>query len=399
MKMNSRYWLFSAGFVAALILNIPLIGQTNTSREVQLHYERAQRALGEGRSETAAQEFQEILKLDPKKAEAHANLGVIAYQQRRYSEAAQAFSAALKLSPSLWDAKAFLGLAQLRLGEREQAQRLLEGSFRHIQNRELRLEAGMALIQMNQESNALDRAVEIISALEKASPENPDVLYLAYRTYSDLAAHAVSSLVQRAPDSARMHQILAQAAFLQNDVSGSVVEYRKALQANGEAAGLHYELGRTLLASSQEESVRDEAQKEFEAELARNPTNANAEYGLGEIDSLRSNWQRAADHYSRALAWQPDYADAHLALAKSLAYLDRGGEALPHLLAAARLDPDNEVVHHRLAQAYQKAGQTQEAEREMAVFRKLRNSHLPTHSLYGGGEQKSASHEGTEPNR
>jgi len=331
--------------------------------------------------EKAADEFREILRLDPKRAEAYANLGVIAYSQSNYLEAIKSFSTAMDLNPSLWDAQAFLGLSEIRVGRTQDAKERLEKSFEHIQNRNLSIEAGTELIRIDQESNTLESAVGVLQDLLRSNPNDPNVLYIAYRTYSDLAAHAVANLSKVAPASARMHQILAQAAASQNDVPGTIAEYRKVLQIDPKVPGIHFELGRAVLASSQEESARQEAQKDFEAELAINPLDASSEYELGEVYSLRSDMKQAFEHYSRALKLRPDLVEAHIALAKLLADMGRPAEALPHLLEAERLDPDNETAHYKLAQAYRESGQDQKAARELALFNKLRDSHIPTRTI------------------
>ena len=104
-----------------LLLALPLCGQAqtqnNTKAEIIVHYKRAETALETGHPDSAAAEFEEILKLDPSNAQASANLGVIAYKQGDFISAKQFFVDALKDDPSLWDAKAFLGLTQVRLGE------------------------------------------------------------------------------------------------------------------------------------------------------------------------------------------------------------------------------------------------------------------------------------------
>ncbi|MGA2328943.1 MAG: hypothetical protein ABSH05_21950 [Bryobacteraceae bacterium] len=53
-----------------------LIAQNDTRREIRLHFERAQTALKASQLETAADEFRQILRLDPKSAAAHANVSL-----------------------------------------------------------------------------------------------------------------------------------------------------------------------------------------------------------------------------------------------------------------------------------------------------------------------------------
>src|SRR2546429_7233234 len=108
--------------------------QIKNRPEIEQHYKKAQEALRAQQDAVAIREFREILRLDPRNASAHANLGVIAFTDKDYVEACQEFRAALKLQPSLRNAQAFLGMSQLRLGQRTQARLLLEESFKHVQD-------------------------------------------------------------------------------------------------------------------------------------------------------------------------------------------------------------------------------------------------------------------------
>ena len=49
-------------------------------------------------------------------------------------------------------------------------------------------------------------------------------------------------------------------------------------------------------------------------------------------------------------------------------------EALPHLLEAVRIEPQNEVAHFRLASLYKSLGDTANQQKEMAFFQKLHSA-------------------------
>lgn len=367
-------------FFASLPATLP--AQIPDRQEIQEHYRRAQEARQAGQNASAAKEFREILRLDPHNAEAHANLGVIAYTEKDYAQAAQEFQSALKLRPSLWNAQAFLGMSELRLDHSHRAQELLEGSFEHLQDVRLQSQAGMDLISIYYGKQELGRGLEILKVLERAQPTDPNLLYTAYRTYTELAARTLATLAQVAPESAQMHRILAQAQQSQDDFSGAVAQYRKALELDPGLPGLHFELGQAILANSTDEPSRQEAEKEFLLALAEDPSDANSHYMLGEIAWMRTKPEEAFTQYEEAVRLRPDFVDAHIALGKALTTLGRPAEALQHLLESVRLDPQNEVAHYRLAQAYRKLGRAEDAEQESAIFRKLRDSHVPVQALY-----------------
>jgi tetratricopeptide (TPR) repeat protein len=381
-----------------VLLSAPLAAQTPADwQEIQKHYKRATDAMQAGQNDAAEKQFREILRLDPRNAEAHANIGVIAYTEREYAQAAQEFRAALKLRPSLWNAQAFLGMSELRLGHPQEAKTYLEESFQHLQDAKLQSEAGSDLISLYYQSRDLDHALEILHVLQSAHPNDPNLLYTAYRAYTELAAHTLATLAQVAPESAQMHRILAQAQQSQDDFPGAIAQYRKALELDPRLPGLHFELGQAILANSTDEPARQEAEKEFRLAVAENSTDADSQYMLGEIEWLRTKPREALEHYSDAVRLRPDFVDAHIAMGKALTTLGRAGEALQQLSEAIRLDPQNEVAHYRLAEAYRRLGRTEDAERERAAFTKLRDSHLPVRALFQQVQERAVPHQTISP--
>jgi len=380
------------------LVAVRLAGQTPNRQEVLSHFKRATDAERAGQNDIAVREFREVLRLDPLNAEAHANLGVIAYTGKDYALAAEEFREARKLRPTLWNADALLGMSELRLGHPREAKALIEESFRHVQDTKLQSQAGLDLISIYFQDHELPRAVEVLQALGHANPNDPSLLYTAYRTYTELAAHTLVTLSQVAPESAEMHRILAQTAENQDDFPGAIAQYRKALEISPGLPGLHFELGQAILESSTSESARLEAENEFRRALADDPADAKSQYMLGEIAWLRSDPNQALEHYQEAVRLQPDFVDARIALGKALTSLGRAGEAIQQQSEAIRLDPQNEAAHYRLAQAYRKLGRAEEAEREFTIFRKLRDSRVSTRSLFQQVQGGALLHQTVAPN-
>jgi len=385
------------GVLLCVLSSIRLAAQTSNRPEIEQHYQRAQAALQAKQTATAVQEFLEILRLDPSNASAHANLGVIAYDGNDYAQAALRFRAALKLQPKLWNAEAFLGMSELRLGHTREASPLLEDAYRHVQDPRVRGRVATDLITLAYQSNDLDQAVDILRALEKASPDDPATLYMAYRTYSDLAAQHLSKLEAAAPESAEMHEVLGQLSASQDDFAEAIAQYRKALELDPGLPGIHFALGQMILANSAEEPARQEAQSELKLALASDPSNAECEYLLGEIEWLRSKPEEALKHYQKALLLRPGYVDAQIAAGKSLARLGDADGALKYLSEAVAADPQNEAAHYQLSQIYRKLGRGQDAERESATFQRLRESQPHFHALDQEFQQKAVRQQTVDP--
>ena len=377
--------------ISFLVSTSNAYGQNNQVTDMRLHLARAQEALRANHLDVAVREFQEIVRLDPHNAEARASLGAIAFNQGKYTEAIKQFQESLKLKPELWNALAFLGMSEKRVGKLDEAKADLEQVFPHLQQEKLRMQAGSDLIEVYYTSGELDKAAALLNVLESLQPEDPDTLYLADRLHSEQAAHALATLVKVAPESARTREILAQSMMNHSDFPGAIEEYRRALAANPNLPEIHFELGQALISYSNGEPTRSEAEKEFQAALAANPADANAEYELGEVACLRNDFQSAVEHFTHALAFRPHYVDAQIGMGKALTSLNQPKKALDYLLDAERSEPQNDIVHYRLAFAYRKLGVKPDAEREWAEFQRIRKSQDSARQLYQEMQQRPTS--------
>ena len=366
-----------AGTVLFLLTCRSIVAQPSPSSQVRSHYEQAQSDLKANRPEDATREFQAILKLEPNNAGVRANLGLIAFTQASYQEAADELRLALKIRPQLWNAQALLGLSELHLGETNDAQHRLEEAFSHLEDASLRIQVGTALVQLDYETGKLDEALSATNTLMKLAPNNLDVLYMMYRLHSALAANALATLAKVGPDSARLHQVLAESHASDDDFSAAISEYERALVLDPKMPGLHFELGEAILRNGNDEASRQKAEAQFALALVENPNDPHSEFELGQIGFMRSNLPAALQHYSRAVELQPDLVDAQLALGKVLNETHQPQEAVKHLLEAIQLDPENSSAHYQLSQSYRSLNQRDDANREMKTFMELRKSNEP----------------------
>ncbi|MGI9072394.1 MAG: tetratricopeptide repeat protein, partial [Bryobacteraceae bacterium] len=81
------------------------------------------------------------------------------------------------------------------------------------------------------------------------------------------------------------------------------------------------------------------------------------------------NWQQAIEYFSKATKLDASFADAYLGLGRSLLGANQAAEAVAPLEIAAKLRPDNPVVHFNLATAYRRAGRKADADREFVAHR------------------------------
>jgi tetratricopeptide (TPR) repeat protein len=348
--------------------------QSPASRQQQIesHMKQAQADLRENRPDLAIAEFKAIIALDPKNADARGNLGVLLFFEGQYTESIPHLRATLKLQPTLWKIQALLGMAEKRTGDASNATADLEKAFLNLKEEKIQIETGMELIDLYSLAGDLPKAVPIITSLRDLDPTNVEIIYTAYRVYSDLLDETRLSLTVAGPNSARVHQMMAHELAKQGHTEEAIANYREALKVDPNATGLHFELAEMLNSSSAAGS-REEAEKEYQAALAVNPRDEKAECKLGDVAALRGDPKTSAEHYERALQLQPNDAEAMIGLAKTLMTMNQPEKSLPLLEQAVKLDPTNAVAHFRLSTLYRKMGRTDEANHELAEYQKFKD--------------------------
>jgi tetratricopeptide (TPR) repeat protein len=372
MKKLAVVVLFS---VASFLSSIPAYPQTangpTRQQQIQDHLKQAQADLSQNRPDLAIAEFKAIVALDPKNVDARGNLGVLLFFQGQYADSIPHLRGALQLQPDLWKIQALLGLAEKRTGDFDNARTDLDKAFPNVKEPKIRMETGMELIDLYSASGDLPKAVPVVAALRDMDPANVEIIYMAYRIYSDLLDETRLSLTVAGPNSARVHQMMAHELARQGHNDEAIANYREALKIDPNASGLHFEMAE-MLNSSAVPRGREEAEKEYQAALAANPLDEKAECKLGDLAALSGNTQQAAEHYQRALKIQPNDSEALLGLSKTLVTMNQSDQALPLLEQAVKLDPTNAVAHFRLSTLYRKMGRADDANRELAEYQKFK---------------------------
>lgn len=366
-------------------LSSPILSQqpTNTQSQIELHERQAQQYLSERKPELAIPELEKVVALDPGNVDATANLGVLLFFRRDYKNAIPHLQAALKLQPGLSKVQALLGFAEEHTGDSEDARKDLETSFPQLQDPKLKIEVGLDLVGVYNSVSDLDDAAIMVAQLRKAFPDNPEVLYASYRTYADLSGESMLALSLAAPDSAQMHQLLAHEETRDGNSNAAIAEYRKAIAIDPNLPGVHFELAE-LLNTSQDPAVKKEAEQEYRAALAVNPHDEKTICKLGDIAAQKGDIKQEYAEYSEAVALEPADASAKLGLAKALLAMSQDDKALALLEASEQLEPTSATVHYRLATLYRKRGRTEDARREVDLYKKYKDMKDKLRTLYKG---------------
>jgi tetratricopeptide (TPR) repeat protein len=360
-----------------------MLAQTGASgtADAHDHLQKAEAYLKANDPDSASREFKAVVALDPRNAEAYANLGVIAFVGQDCQTAAQNFRKALGINPSLEKTRALLGVCEKRLGD-PSSRAMLEKSFAKLTDKKLRLQVGLELASLYEEQRDSGATASIMRALVDLAPDNVDVLFMAQRVYAELADETLNKLAVLAPGSARMQEIIAQHLINQGDLKGAIDHYRNALQIDQRASGVHYELGEAILESARSDAATQaEAQKELESAITVEGDTAKAECQLADIALLQSAPEQALAHYQRAYHINPNEVRAQMGLA-TLAMQENPQQAVKYLRLAVESDPLNAPAHYQLARAYQRLQMPELAEKELHLSQEIRKTKDQVEALY-----------------
>jgi len=257
-------------------------------------------------------------------------------------------------------------------GRCEEALPALKRASQPSTDKTVRRTAAFAGVRCAMLINQTGAAVDFLQMLNREFPNDPEVLFLSVHTYSDLSTKAAQQLAMTAPNSIEGHKLDAEALEAQGKWDAAEKEYKAILAQNPQLPGIHFLLGRLLLSKPDAgPTAGEDAKTEFQAELKIDPSNAGAEYVLGEMARQDSQWDEAIQHFSRATKLDAGFGDAFLGLGTALLSAKRFSDAIPPLQTAVKLEPRNPGAHYNLATALTRAGRKEEAEKEFAIHRQM----------------------------
>jgi tetratricopeptide (TPR) repeat protein len=359
--------------VCLFLITLSALGQPSGGSATERYAAEGQSALAAGRFEDAQKAYEKLRDLEPGVAEVHANLGLIYFQEGKFDQAEPALRQALKLKPGLAKTDSLLAMSLSELGHYREALPGLEKGFRRSSDPETKRMCGLHLERAYTGLQQNNKAVEVALELDKFYPDDPEVLYHSGRIYGNFAYLTMEKLAKVAPNSSWRHQSMAEAYESQGN-SIAISEYREVLKLDPRRPGIHYRLGRALLAESQKANSADDAAEaltEFQKELDLDPSDSNAAYEIGEAHRKVGELDAAQKFFQLALTYYPEFEEAHLGLAAVLIAAQKPEQALPHLQKAIALDAEDEVAWYRLAQVQKALGNDAEQQKALTEFRRL----------------------------
>ncbi|MEQ9366801.1 MAG: tetratricopeptide repeat protein [Leptospirales bacterium] len=340
---------------------------------------------------------------DKEKSIAAIFLGVMALESERYSEAKRQFIRALKYNPESVGALVNMAVVERRLGNHADAQQYAR------QARELApRDRNVALILGNilNESQDVEGAIDSYREGLSESPDDPLLLYnmalsllrqekyeeallnfskaaraargggtglgatgIAVQAHAhmgqiyfrqgnlEMAADALRSAVQLAPDNGKFRYNLGVIYLRMNRGGQALQEFTRALDAGTNDADVYRALARAFNGSDLRQPAL--AIRALEKGLYLRPDDINTLFQLGELYHAENDLVNAARVYAKIVNITPgdvNTEDAYLKLAVVYSEMERYNDAIEVLERASGINPRNARTYFVLGQVYDRAG-------------------------------------------
>ena len=254
-------------------------------------------------------------------------------------------------------------------GRCSEALPVLKRNLRNVADKQLRYQAAMASARCAMSVGDIAAVLDALVLLRRDFPDDPEVLYVSARFFSQIANREAQELARRFPDSPQIGKLNAEALEAARRWDEAIAAYRKLLEQDPRLPELHFRIARILLDKSSSAESAAEAKKELEEELKVNPHSAIAEFALGEIARRAAQWEEAILRFARASQLDAGFLEAYLALGMSLSAAGNHAEAIAPLEHYTKYVPADPAGHYQLAMAYSRTGNKAAADRELQLHR------------------------------
>ncbi len=334
---------------------------------------------GKGDLNCAVASFKQALRLEPRLAEAHFDLGLVRQNQQQPAAAITEFRLALEYDPALLEAHCALGSSLSDPAEAE-----AEFGKALAANPQLICALdGMAQVLVKE--RRYDAAIDDWRQALKIQPDTPDLeLALATATYKSAKARqadglpaldgaGVADAIRILTDLLKTHPDITAAYFALGNIYANERRDR-------EAADEYQEVTRrnpndTVALAAQVKALIDasaytEALAPARDYVRRKPNDPSGHVMLGTVYQQLGEYAKAEPELELGAARAPDDFEARYQLGLVLARMGKPDRALPQLQKAIALKPGDRPAQYQLVAVLRSLGQTQQAAQLVGQLRK-----------------------------
>ena len=332
-----------------------------------------------GNLECAAAAFKQALRLEPRLAEAHFDLGLVRQSQQQPAAAISEFRLALRYDPALLQAHCALGSS---LGDPIEA----EAEFRKALAANPQLVCALdGLAQAMVKERRYGAAMDYWRRAVRIQPDAPDLqLSLATATYKAAKARQADGLppvngstvedaIRMLTDLLKSYPDLTSAYFTLGNIYANERRDREAADEYQEVT--RRSPGDTVALAAQVKALIDaaaytEALAPALTYVGRRPDDPSGHVMLGTVYQQLGDYAKAEPELELGAAKEPDNFEARYQLGLVLARMGKPDQALPQLQKAVTLKPGDRSAQFQLVAVLRSLGRTQDSSQIVEELRK-----------------------------
>jgi tetratricopeptide (TPR) repeat protein len=298
----------------------------------------------------------------------HLALGGLLATERQWNAAQLEFEKANALQPETFEILFNLGQTYFQTGENAKAELTLNRALK------LKPDSPETLYVLAEIYFAEKRSVDAMDLLvhaHKLAPGNTDIVFLLARAsmsqnYFEDAIPLLESGLKTAPQRADIRAALGESYFIAGETGRAIEEFQKLVEIDPSARSYSF-----LGLSYRHLGKFDEAKKEFQLGLKKDPKNASCLFNLGYIDARQGDTAGAEQLFQQALHSDPNYSEALLELANLRITSKRYEDAAELLRRYVRVSPRAATGYYKLALVERNLTQMEASQRDLSVFQNL----------------------------
>src|ERR1700744_5262444 len=295
--------------------------------------------------------------------------GTAEARQQQYQPALAHFQQAEKWDPATPGLMRNLGTAAFFLEDYPESARALQSVVAaNPEDQRSRLMLAMSLFTTEKFADAANQFAPIGDLVMQDTRSAYAWAYSLARTSQQQHANEIADNLAARDLPPDVHLLVCKLYTATENYEHALPCLRAISMQNPTMLNVHYETGATLIHMDRP----TEAIPELRAELNLNPDDVDAKYNLAYALLETSGRAEALSILRSVIAESPKYSQAQYQLGKTLLEDGNVAESIPYLETATKLDPAYDYAHYQLQLAYRRAGRTEDANRELQIYKEIK---------------------------
>lgn len=328
----------------------------------------------------AEEQFRKASLLDARNYDAQHNLGELYVQRGKIAEAQPYLERAWRIRSDSYDNAYDLATADFMLGKLDEARLIVAGLVKLKDTGELRNLLG----QIDEKDGRYVEAANDYEAAAHLDPSEDNIFnwgseMLLHRTYEP-AITIFQDGVARYPRSPRMQIGMGLAYYSRGKYDDAIKALIAAADLNPTDRRCYVFLSKAYNSSPLQ---AEEVTQRFKRYAELEPRNALAQYYYAvslwkgkRVEDAGTDLATVEGLLRKAIELDDSLAEAHVQLGDLYADERQYKESIPQYVRALELDPDFADAYYRLGTDYVHTGEKDKAQKEFAIYQKLRAEHL-----------------------